>query len=114
MVALDEEYTFEFEVYDIFGRLIKGAINLDDVDDGENAYIDEVTVADKPDDSDIEDEDLELVWNDNENLKVTVPANCLDEEGDYAIRVRLQRGKHATAKFGSQRAGRNCCYDHRV
>jgi hypothetical protein len=105
VVALDEEYTFEFEVYDIFGRLIKGAINLDDVDDGENAYIDEVTVADKPDDSDIEDEDLELAWNDNENLKVTVPANCLDEEGDYAIRVRLQSGKHATAKFEVKEQG---------
>jgi hypothetical protein len=108
VVALDEDYTFEFEVYDIFGRIIKGGDYR-----GKNRLIDSITVAECPDKARIEDiddfleDDIDAVsWDSNANLKVEVDGRYLNKEGDYAIRVRLNSGKYATANFEVKEQGK--------
>jgi len=111
LIALDASYTFEFEVFNIFGRVIKKV-------DPENyeEYIDEITAPTHPDDAEIEDvdffndfydngdEDGPITW-DKGLLKVTVGAEYLNEEGDYVLRVKLQSGKFAAVRFEVREQG---------
>jgi len=106
VVALDESYTFEFAVYDIFGRLIKEGDYT-----GSDRLIDTITVPVCPDDARIEDiddflkDDPKAVSWDN-NLKVEIDGRYLNKEGNYALRVRLHSGRYATAEFKVREQGR--------
>jgi len=104
LIALDEDYTFEFEVFNIFGRVIKGTDNLRD-------YINEITAATHPDDADIEDvdfldldDDYKVTW-EKGVLKVKVNGDYLNEEGDYVLRVKLRSGKFASVRFEVREQG---------
>jgi hypothetical protein len=107
VVALDEAYTFEFEVFDIFGRVIKGDL------DPEDGYIEKIEAPTCPDDSGmdnaksnlLEEDKVTVTWAENANLKVKVDGGLLDEEGDYALRVVLENGKYATANFEVKEQG---------
>jgi len=114
LVALDQPYTFEFVVYDLFGRVIKGTDDDDTFDNYVLKYIEKIEVPTCPDKAAIDksapyvdadkgdagyvDSDV-VKWASNGNLKVNIPGDHLNKEGEYALRVKLQRGKYATANF---------------
>ena len=111
LVALDQPYTFEFVVYDLFGRVIKGTDDDDTFDNYVLKYIEKIEVPTCPDKAAIDKSapyvdaeegyvDSNVVeWASNGNLKVNIPGDDLNKEGEYALRVKLQRGKYATANF---------------
>jgi len=105
VIALDEGYTFEFEVFDIFGRVIKKK---------ELNSISEVKVTTAPDGADFKDnikKDDETRNNNGnritwvKNLKIEAKQDDLNKEGDYVLRVKLNNGKYATAKFEVKEQG---------
>jgi hypothetical protein len=114
LVALDQPYTFEFVVYDLFGRVIKGTDDDDTFDNYVLKYIEKIEVPTCPDKAAIDKSapyvdadkgdagyvDSSVVkWASNGNLKVNIPGDDLNKEGEYALRVKLQSGKYATANF---------------
>jgi len=114
LVALDQPYTFEFVVYDLFGRVIKGTDDDDTFDNYVLKYIEKIEVPTCPDKAAIDKRapyvdadkgvaghvDRNVVkWASNGNLKVNIPGDHLNKEGEYALRVKLQSGKYATANF---------------
>ena len=91
--AFDDD-VIEFQITDINGNVVKAFDEgMDGIKAADGKYL---VLTEAPEDSDIESEDLKLAWN-GENWYLVAPT--MDAEGSYAVKVILDNGAYATAKW---------------